>query len=451
MSRLTEWARRHPGGLILAAYLAAVAVGTLLLLAPAAARPGASPSVLSAVFTATSALTVTGLTVVDTGTAWSTSGHVVILLLIQLGGLGIMVVGALLGLVVAGRLGLRSRMLAATEAGGIQLGDVRRVARGAVLVTLAVEAAVALLLTARLALPAPWGLGVPGGRAAWLGVFHSVSAFNNAGFALWSDSLAGFAGDAGMLVPVMAAIVAGSLGFPVMLELARKTGTWRGLSLHSKLTVTTTAILLVVGWVLFALLEWGNQQTFGALGSAQRVLSAAFAAVTPRTAGMATFDYAEATPATRLVTDVLMVVGGGSAGTSGGIKVTTLALLVVAVVAEARGQQQVEAFGRSIPTSSIRQALAVAVLSVLVLTAAAVALLQVAHITLDAAVFEVVSAFTTTGLSTGLTGTLPPAGQLLLVVLMLVGRVGPISVASALARRTSGRLYRLPEERPIVG
>jgi Trk-type K+ transport system membrane component len=362
-----------------------------------------------------------------------------------------MVVSALLGLAVTGRLGLSSRLLAATETGGVQLGDVRRLARGALAVSLTVETLVAAALTARLALPAPWGLAHPLGTAAWSGVFHGVSAFNNAGFALWSDSLGSFAGDPWILITIMIAVVVGGLGFPVVLELGSDRGSWRRLSLHTHLTLVTTVVLLATGWLIIGALEWGNPDTLGGLPVGERVLGAAFASVTPRTAGFATIDYAAVTPGTRLVTDALMVIGAGSASTSGGIKVTTLALLVLAVVAEARGQDRVEAFGRAIPTTSIRQALAVASLTVLVLAVSTLVLLQVADLGLDAATFEVVSAFSTTGLSTGITGTLPTAGQLLLVVLMLIGRVGPVSVASALARRSSGRLYRLPEERPIVG
>jgi potassium uptake TrkH family protein len=451
VARRVGWARRHPGGLVLLAYVVVTAVGTLLLLTPLARAPGAAPSLITALFTATSAVSVTGLTVIDTAQAWSTAGQVVILVLIQLGGLGIMVVSALLGLAVTGRLGLRSRLLAVAETGGVQLGDVRRLAGGAVAVSLVLEALVAVALTVRMALPAPWGLARPLGSAVWSGVFHSVSAFNNAGFALWPDSLVRFAGDPWMLTPVMVAVVAGALGFPVILELVTDRGSWRKLSLHTHLTLVTTAVLLVLGWVVIGTLEWGNPATLGSLPTGDRVLGAAFASVTPRTAGFATIDYAAVTPGTRLVTDTLMVIGGGSASTGGGIKVTTLALLVLAVVAEARGQDRVEAFGRAIPTSSIRQALAVASLTVLVLAVSTLVLLHVAGLGLDAATFEVVSAFSTTGLSTGITPTLPPAGKLLLILLMLVGRVGPISVASALARRSSGRLYRFPEERPIVG
>lgn len=441
------WVLRHPPVLVVLVYLAVLAVATAVLLLPLSRSSGQGASVMTALFTATSALCVTGLTVVDTATAWSGFGHVVIVVLIQLGGLGIMAAASLLGITVSRRLGLRSRLLAQTETKGVELGDVRRVLLGIALISATVEAVIALLLAGRLLL----GYGFPVGKALWYGVFHSVSAFNNAGFALWSDGLVRFATDGWFCTPLMVAILIGGLGFPVLLELLRDRWHWDRWSVHTKLTLVATAVLVVAGPVVVTILEWGNPGTLGQFSVPGRILAGTFQGISPRTAGFNTVDYGQMHDTTWAVTDALMFVGGGSAGTSGGIKVTTAVLLVLAIVAEARGLDRAEAFGRAIPATAIRQAVSVSTLATALVGVATLMLMELGNTPMDRALFETVSAFATTGLTTGITASLADPAQVVLVVLMFVGRVGTITVASALALRSSRRLYRLPEERPIVG
>lgn len=436
-----------PGRAVALGFAGAIAVTAALLSLPVASTGDRSTSMLEAVFTATSAVCVTGLVVVDTPEHFSLFGELVLMGAIQVGGVGIMTLASLLGLLVFRRLGLRTRMTAAVETKALGLGDVRRVLRSVILFSAFFEALAAVPLTLR------WltTYDEPFGRALYLGVFHSISAFNNAGFALFSDSMTGFVDDPVITLVLCAAVVAGGLGFPVLYELRRELGSPRAWTLHTRLVVWTTLLLLVLGPLAVTAIEWTNPETLGAMGVGGKLLAGIFLGVMPRTAGYNSIDYADAEPATLLVTDMLMFIGGGPAGTAGGIKVTTFALLAYVILAEARGTPDVHVSGRRLPSSVQRQALSVALLGVGLVAGATVLLLVLSRLPLDVVLFEVVSAFATVGLSTGITADLPASGQLLLIALMFVGRLGPVTLASALALRTRPRLYRLPEERPIVG
>ncbi len=441
---------RHLGTplrLIPVGFAAAIAVATLVLMSPWAVAEGEPPAPFRvAAFTATSAVCVTGHVVVDTPVYWSGFGEAAILVFVQLGGLGVATLATLLALLVARRLGLQTRLRAAAGTSADALADARAVVLGILVTSLVVEGAVALLLTARFAV----GYDQPLPRAAWLGVFHSVSAFNNAGFSLFSDNLVGFADDVWVTGPVMVAVVLGGIGFPVVREvLARhRPSRW---SVHTRLTLLTTAVLLLLGLVVFVVLEWQHEPTSGDGSVFDRLWLPLFMSVTARTAGFNTIDYGQATEASLFVTNLLMVVGGGSGGTAGGIKVGTLAVLVVAVVAEARGDADADVMGRRIPPQVLRQALAVLALTLAVVVVASTVVLRVSDATTAQVVFEVVSATATVGLSTGITADLPALAQWMLVLCMFVGRIGPVALVSALALRESGKLYRLPETRPLIG
>ncbi len=440
--------RVRPGVVVIAGFASAITVVTGLLMLPASHEQGVGTTFQEALFTATSAVCVTGLVVVDTPTHWSTFGELIVLGGIQFGGLGFMTSTSLLGLLVARRLGLRSRVVAAAETRAVALGDVRRVIRGVALVSLSVECLVAIPLALRFWL----GYEEAPARAVYHGVFHAISAFNNAGFALYSDNLIGFATDPYVCLPLAVATIVGGLGFPVLFELRRELGSPRRWSLHTKTTVLTSALLLVGGTVAVTGFEWRNAGTLGPLTVWDKLLVGFFqGGVQPRTAGFNTVDYAEVRETSLLITDCLMFIGGGSAGTAGGIKVTTFMLLFYAIVAEARGEPAVEAFRRQIPTAVLRQALSVALLGVALVVVGTLALLALSGLDLDAVLFEAISAFATVGLSTGITASLPAAAQYVLIVLMFAGRLGPVTLASALALRERRRLYRYPEERPIVG
>ena len=301
-----------------------------------------------------------------------------------------------------------------------------------------------------------------GPRAIYLGVFHAVSAFNNAGFALYSDNLMSFVGDPWIIVPISAALVTGSLGFPVLFELARAwrqtmataaaraRPRWR-FSLHLRITLITYAALAVVGVVALTVSEWTNPGTLGPLSVHDKLLGGLFAGLSPRTAGFNSIDIGQMSEGSLLITDVLMFIGGGSAGTAGGIKVATFAVLGYVILSEIRGEPSVHAMGRRLGQDVQRQAITVVLLAVGAVMAATFALLFLTDFNLDQVLFESVSAFATVGLSTGITADIPDAGQLILIVLMLLGRLGPITLASALAVRDRARRFELPEERPIVG
>ncbi|CAI9404756.1 Ktr system potassium uptake protein B [Nocardioides sp. T2.26MG-1] len=429
------------------AFATGILLGTLLLMLPAAREGAGGAPFTTALFTSTSATCVTGLVVVDTPSYWSPFGEGVILALIQVGGFGIMTLASLLGLLVWRRLGLRTRITAAAETRTSGLGEVRTVVRGVLTISVLFELVTATALTLRFAL----GYDEPWGRAAYLGGFHAVSAFNNAGFALWSDSLTRFASDPWICLPVAFAVIAGGLGFPVWLELGRLGRQPRAWSLHTKMTLTVTAALLLLGAVFVTANEWTNPDTLGALDPPGRLLAGFFHAVMPRTAGFNSVDYGQMHEGTLLGTEMMMFIGGGSAGTAGGIKVTTFFLLFFVIWAEVRGERDVEVFSRRISDRAVRQALTVALLALGAVVASTWLLLELTELATQQVLFEVVSAFATVGLSTGITAALPTSAQMVLVGLMFLGRLGPVTLVSALALRERQDLHRLPEGRPIIG
>jgi trk system potassium uptake protein TrkH len=345
-------------------------------------------------------------------------------------------------------LGLHLQLTAMAETRAVGLGEVRRVVWGVLAFSVAVELVTAIPLIARFAM----AYDEPPGRAVYLGVFHAMSAFNNAGFALFPDNMISFATDPWICLPLGVATIVGGLGFPVLFEVVRRLrGRSSRWSLHVRVTVITYAILFVIGVAAFLLGEWTNPHTIGPIDTGGKIVIGIFHGIQPRTAGFNSIDMGQADPSTLLITDVLMFIGGGSAGTAGGIKVTTFALLAFVMLAEIRGEPTVHVLGRRLPSAIQRQALTVALAGVGLVMAATVALLEITPFGLDAVLFETVSAFATVGLSTGITDDLPVAGQLLLVALMFLGRLGPITLASALALREQERRYELPEERTIVG
>ncbi len=442
-------ARTAPARLAVTAFGGIIAVFVALLSLPVATASGHRAPFVDAVFTAVSAVSVTGLTTVPTGEYWSTWGHVVILAGIQVGGFGVMTLASLAGLAVSRHLGLTSKLLAATETKTTRLGEVGSLIRTVVIASVTIETALALVLFPRL-------LQTEGdaGSAAWHAVFYAVSSFNNAGFVPTPEGLVPFLADWWVLLPIAVGVFLGSLGFPVLLALA---GTWRGRrrwrrwSLHTRLTIVTSLVLVVLGTVTIGAFEWTNPATLGSQDGGTRVLSALFAGVMPRSGGFSTIDVGQMREATWLMTDALMFVGGGSASTAGGIKVTTLAILLIAIVAEARGDRDMDVWGRRIPRSTLRLAVTVSFVGATAVLVACLVLLTLTDWTLDVVLFETLSAFGTCGLSTGVTAQLPDAGKYVIAALMFVGRTGTMTVAAALALRERRRVIRYPEERPIIG
>ncbi|MCC6831095.1 MAG: TrkH family potassium uptake protein [Thermoleophilia bacterium] len=427
------------------AFAAAILAGTGLLMLPAAKTGAGHASFMEALFTSTSAVCVTGHSVVDTATYWTVFGQAVIMLLVQLGGLGIMSAALVVFMLAGRRMGLRRRMIAAEEAGVVNLSDVRRILLGLIAFSLTCEAVIAVALAARFSEDASLG------TAVWRGAFHAVSSFNNAGFALFSDNLVGFASDWFVIMPIALGIIVGGIGYPVFLDLRknpRRAARW---TLHTKLTLTATGILLFGATLAFLVMEFGNPATLEPLDGHAKVLSAFFQSVTTRTAGFNSISQSGLHDESLLVSDMLMFVGGGSGSTAGGVKVVTFAVLLLMVIGEARGGRQAEAFGRTLPTAVLRQSLAIAFLAINAVTFGTIALLAATPYSLSQCLFEVTSAFGTVGLSTGITADLGDFGQSVLVALMYLGRVGPLTLAVALAARERDRLFTFPEERPLVG
>lgn len=429
------------------AFLVVMAIGTVLLAMPFAAQDGRPTPLIDAAFTAVSATSVTGLITLDTATHWSRAGQVIILVLIQVGGFGVMALATLLSVAVTGRLRLQASLAAQTESHSQHLADVRRIPLRVALAVISVEAVVALMLTLRFraTYDSTWS------EAIWQGVFHAISAFNNAGFGLATDNLVSFVGDPLIIVPLCLAVIIGGLGFPVLAELRRRLRRPRDWSVHLRVTLAGTGILLVAGVASFALLEWSNPETLEPLDLPTKVLASITGGVMPRTAGFNSVDVTALNPETYPVQNVLMFIGGGSAGTAGGIKITTFFLLAFMIWSEIRGETETVVGHRRIASATQRQAMTISLLALGVVAVGTLVIMVTTDHGLNAVLFETVSAFATVGLSAGITPTVGVPGKITLMVLMFVGRVGTITVGSALALKTVHRLYRLPEERPIVG
>lgn len=446
-SRARRFFLSNPFRLLPVSFAAMIGIGTILLMMPQATTTGRKTSFLDALFTATSAVCVTGLSVVDTATHWTGFGKGTILFLIQIGGLGIVTVVSVAILLVADRIGLSHTRILAADLSTDSYSSVGKLVRNLVLTTLAFEALFAVVLSARFFLAYDYEMQT----AVVHGVFHSISAWNNAGFALYTDNLMGFATDWFVSIAISLAVIIGGIGFPVLRTLAIHRLNWRRWPLHSKLMLSATAVLLVLGTMTFLIFEWSNSRTLGALPESARLHSAFFHSVQTRTAGFNSVDIAALNEESMLVSTFLMFIGGGSASTAGGIKVTTFALLAFVIWAEIRGNRDVNMFGRRISEEVQRQALTVALVGVGVLAVSTLSLMAAGDSSLTAAAFEAVSALSTVGLSTGVTAEEGSLTRIILVILMFIGRLGPVVLAAAIVLRSRSNMFRFPSERPLIG
>ncbi|WP_411701443.1 TrkH family potassium uptake protein [Conyzicola sp.] len=456
---LEGFAAATPARFAILIFAALVLVFTLLFSLPVATSSGSVPPFADALFTAVSVICVTGLSTVDMGSYWSPLGHVFILVGVEIGGIGVLTLASILGLIISRKLGLRQRLLAAgdtnplrmhkgsmAESQAVRLGEV-----GSLLVTVAVsvlviEVGIALLLFPRLLLAGHAPL-----TAAWEAFYYSTMAFTNTGFQPTTDGLVPFASDYWFLSVLMLGVFLGAVGFPVIYVLMRNLKRPKKWSLHVKLTLTTTILLFVLGGLAFFVLELGNAKTFANMDFGQRIFQPFFLSMMTRSGGFSTIDIGELNGASLLVGDMLMFIGGGSASTAGGIKVTTLAILFLAAFAEARGNEGMEAFDRRIPSDVLRLGVSVVLWGATTVAASSIIILQISGASLDFVLFEVISAFATSGLSTGLTAELPDSGVYVLAATMFLGRVGTVTLAAALAASQRRQLFRRAEERPIVG
>jgi trk system potassium uptake protein TrkH len=446
-----------PARLLVLSFLGLIVVGTLGLMWLPGLYSAEPLSWLDALFTATSAVCVTGLIVVDTATHFTTAGQVFLLLLIQLGGLGILTFTTLVILALGRRLSLHHEAVTANTADVAPDVDFRRLVRNIVGFTFLFEAVGALILFLM------WIPLFPVGEALWHALFQAVSAFCNAGFSTFSDSLMGFQRAPITLGVIMTLIVLGGLGFLTIEELHIQ---WRQrdaaaprLSLHSRLALVATAFLLIGGWAVFSTLEWGH--TLVAMAGWEKLLNGLFMSVTARTAGFNTVDYASTADSTNFVTILLMSIGGSPGSTAGGIKTTTVAVIALLAYARLRGHRVTSVQNRSIPEETVQRAVGLWVVGFLVVTGAILLYIIVqsgpagpgAQGNFLRHMFEAVSAFNTVGLSMGVTGELAQPGKLLTIFLMYVGRVGPLTFASAIALRGPSvtREFRYAYEDVIIG
>ena len=424
-----------------------IVLGAVLLWLPPA--HGGEVGWSEALFTSVSAVTVTGLVVVDTGSAYTLFGQAVIAGLIQLGGLGLMVFAVLVLSALGIDVGAPSRMILREElqSGGrtaTRLGGLRGIVRLVAAVALACEAVGVAVLAFVFVPEFGWGPGL------WQATFHTVSAFNNAGFALFPDSLSGYVGDWRVNLFVPAMFILGGLGFVVIGDVIACRFRWRPLSLHTKLMLVGTAGAIAVAWAGVAMLEWDNPGTLGSLDLRGRIWGSWFQAVTPRTAGFNTIDTSAMEPATALLTMVLMVIGGGPTSTAGGIKLTTFIVAILGAVAFFRRRDRMHAFGRSLGAEEVMKVMALITVSTVLIVLALFALAVRHEGEFLPLLFEVTSAFGTVGLSMGATGELDAFGRWVIMAVMFLGRVGPLTLGFFLAVRAAPRV-RYPSGQVYLG
>lgn len=436
--------RRGPSPPVILAgsFMLLILAGTMLLKLPVATE--APIDWLEALFTSTSAVTVTGLIVVDTGTRFTPVGQLIILLLIQCGGIGIMTFAALTLLALGHRLGIGEQRVIRDSMNYTRISDIGWLLRRILILVVAVQVGGFVLLALCWVPELGWQRGL------YHAFFYTISAFNNSGFALHAESLTPWVHHWGITGVTSVLIILGGLGFTVLAEL-RRGMRWRHLTVHSKLMLTGSAVLLALTFVLFLLAEWDNPQTLGALPLSAKLSAAWFQAVTPRTAGFNVVDTGGITMVVMLFYIVLMFIGAGTNSTGSGIKVTTFMVLVLATRAFLRGRPLPVVFGRRISSTLVFKALAVSFIAMVVIVAALLALAVTdASQDLGDLLFEVVSAFGTVGLSRGITADLSAAGQIVIVLVMFVGRIGPLTLVFLLARPRKHRI-QYPEGEVHIG
>ena len=442
---------QHAESILALGFLAVILLGTVLLALPAASRSGKGIGLFDSLCTAQSAVCVTGLVAGDTGTTFSVCGQIVLLVLIQVGGLGFMVFATMIMVALGRKISIRGRMLIRESMNGASLSDLGRLTWLYLLLSIAIETVGTVFLSIRLVPLLGWKHGI------WMALFHSVSAFCNAGFDLFGNyaSLTAFSGDPLVLLTVAVLIILGGLGFAVILETLRNRQGFRSLTLHTRIVLLTTLGLVLTGTVFYWLAERSNAETLAGFGEGEKILNAFFQSVTMRTAGFNSFDLSRFRDGSKLFSSVLMMIGASPASTGGGIKTTTFAALVLLMLSVVRGENEVNVARRRLSTDIARRALAVAVLflTTLVTGTLIISFIENGRFPLADILFEASSAMGTVGVSAIGTPNLHPASRAVLLPMMFLGRVGPLTLAFAVAKR-QGRIKTLskhPEERIMIG
>ncbi|WP_374965901.1 TrkH family potassium uptake protein [Lysinibacillus sp. RS5] len=437
----------NPPKILVLGFATIILIGTLLLTLPISTENGQGLSFLDALFTATSATCVTGLIVVDTGDTFSVFGELVILFLIQIGGLGFMTFATLLFLLLGKKISLKERLLLKEAFNNITMAGLVRLVKRILLFTVVIEMIGGLILSIR------FSFDMPVGKAIYFGFFHSISNFNNAGFDLMGgfNGLTEYVDDPFIVLTICALITIGGLGFIVINELYEYRETKR-LSVHSKIVLTTTLILTVGSTFLIFLFEYGNSKTIGPLSEWGKFLGSLYQAVTPRTAGSNTLPIGDLTQSTLFLIILLMFIGAGSGSTAGGIKITTFALLVATMWSQIRGKEDVVLFRRRIVNETILKALTVTMcgMMIVILVTFVLSITEQGH-SFMMYLFEATSAFATVGLSMGLTPELSPGGRLVIILTMFAGRLGPLTIAFAITKRRKSEAFRHPKGNIMIG
>ena len=417
--------KMSPPQILALSFLIAITLGTVLLKMPIATTE--EISWIDALFTATSATTVTGLVVLDTGTVFSVFGQVVIMVLMQIGGLGLMTFAILVVLILGKKIGLRKRLIVQEALNQTSLGGVIRLVKILFIFAFVIEAIAVIVLAIRWVPEYGWGFGL------FTSLFHAVSAFNNAGFSLFSDSLMGYVGDPVVNIIITLLFITGGIGFTVLSDLWYSKQ-FHQLSLHTKLMLIGTLAINIVAMLFLFTIEYSNPATLGALDLSDKLWASYFQAVTTRTAGFNSIDIASMNPGSIVFMCLLMFIGAGSASTGSGIKLTTFIVIVLAVWTYLKGRNETVIFERTIRNQIILRSLAIVVISVFIVFMAILALSITENAPFLTIVFEAFSAFGTVGLSMGLTANLTDIGKELIIVLMFIGRIGPLTLAFSLAK-----------------
>lgn len=438
--------RLSPPRILAGGFALIIFMGTLLLMLPIANTSGEALPFLDALFTATSATCVTGLVVVDTGTHFTIFGQIVIAVLIQIGGLGFMTMATLVALVFKRRITYKERLILQEAMNQTSVEGIVALIRKVIIYSLTIETVCAVLFAIR------WAFDMPLGQALYFGIWHSISLFNNAGFDIFGDfrSLTGYVADPFINLISIFLIVTGGLGFVVLSDLAEYRSK-RRLSLHSKVVLTATPALILVGMLVILIFEFSNPVTLGRLDGGGKLLASLFQSVATRTAGANTLDIANMEQATQFFMILLMFIGASPGSTGGGIKTTTFVLLLGAVWAMVRGREDIVFFRYRLEPERILKALSIVLLALFIVIGATMILSTTEDHHFLMILFEATSAFGTVGLSMGLTQDLTDVGKMLIIMLMFIGRVGLITMAYALGRREGKELYRHPEGKMIIG
>lgn len=440
-----------PAQILVLSFGGMILLGAFLLMLPISSQTNQVTSFIDALFTATSAVCVTGLVVVDTGTYWSVFGKTIILLLIQIGGLGFMTMTTSIAIILGKRIGLRNRMIMQEALNQFSISGVIRLTKYVIMATFSVELIGAFLLSTRF-VPL---YGFKNGF--YYSIFHSVSAFCNAGFDIIGGyrSLTPFARDPIVNIVIMTLIVLGGLGFAVIADLSTFK-TYRKLSLHTKLVLMMTVSLILFGFVMIFTLEYNNPNSIGAYTLSEKIVASMFHAITPRTAGFNTLDLSQMTVPARFITMILMFIGGSPGSTAGGIKTTTFGMLILYVISVFRGNEDINFSNRRISKEAVNKALAVVFIAtfLVVIMTFLMTVFEGDDHSLESIIFETISAFGTVGLSLGITPTLGIMGKIILTFMMFLGRLGPLTIVIAISKKASQSkkdLLRYPEGKIIVG